>query len=135
MQKIYDPLRKKEVALTPEEGVRQWCIRDVLHIGAAVPLHMMMSEVEFKRGAKVYRADVLVYDRDTKPLVAVECKREDVIIDKSVIEQVMRYNAVLNPRFILLTNGRVVLLFRREGDIFKPIDRLPKYEEMLAFCP
>ena len=25
-QTIWDPLRKKDVALTPEERVRQWCI-------------------------------------------------------------------------------------------------------------
>ena len=42
-QAIWDPLRKKEVALTPEERVRQWCI-GVLNNSFGVPLHMMMSE-------------------------------------------------------------------------------------------
>ena len=47
---IWDPLRKKEVPLTPEERVRQWFItmlRDTMH----VPAHMMMSEVGLKYGA------------------------------------------------------------------------------------
>ena len=59
---IFDPLRKKEVALTPEERVRQWCI-GVLAEQMKVPLHMMMSEVGFGLGAKQLRADVVVFDR------------------------------------------------------------------------
>ena len=41
--KVWDPLRKKKVALTPEEKVRQWCI-GVLRDTMKVPEHMMMSE-------------------------------------------------------------------------------------------
>lgn len=48
---IWDPLRKKEVALTPEERVRQWCI-GVLAGPMKVPMHMMMSEVGFRLGGK-----------------------------------------------------------------------------------
>ena len=41
---IWDPLRRKEVALTPEERVRQWFI-NILKSYMQVPLHMMRSEV------------------------------------------------------------------------------------------
>ena len=71
---IWDPLRKKDVARTPEETVRQWFI-NILHSNFQVPLHMMMSEAGLKLGEKQYRADILVYDRKTQPLVIVECKR------------------------------------------------------------
>ena len=46
---IWDPLRKKSVALTPEEQVRQWCIK-VLAESMKVPYHMMMSEAGFRLG-------------------------------------------------------------------------------------
>ena len=59
---IWDPLRRKEVALTPEEKVRQWCI-GVLADRCKVPMHMMMSEAGFKLGDKMFRADIIVYDR------------------------------------------------------------------------
>jgi hypothetical protein len=62
MRTVFDPLRRKEVALTPEEQVRQWCI-GVLSGDLGVPLHMMMSEVGMKLGGKQFRADILVYDR------------------------------------------------------------------------
>ena len=59
--KIWDPLRRKMVALTPEERVRQWFI-GVLQEVAQVPRHQMMSEVEMHFGDadKVWRADILV---------------------------------------------------------------------------
>ena len=56
---LWDPLRRKEVAATPEERVRQWFIvqlRDVFK----VPMHMMMSECALMFGGKRYRADILV---------------------------------------------------------------------------
>lgn len=46
---VWDPLRKKNVTLTPEERVRQWFI-SVLRDVMKVPMHMMMSEVGMKYG-------------------------------------------------------------------------------------
>ena len=96
---IWDPLRKKEVALTPEEEVRQWCI-GVLNGSLGVPLHMMMSEASFKLGEKKFRADIIVYDRDLRPIVVVECKRPEVELSNDVLDQAIRYNMVLDVRYI-----------------------------------
>ena len=75
-KQIWDPLRKKMVALTPEEGVRQWFI-SLLQSQMKVPVYMMMSEVAMKYGEGVlkknFRADILVFDRKLKPLMVVEC--------------------------------------------------------------
>ena len=111
---IWDPLRKKEVALTPEENVRQWCI-GVLSDVCKVPLHMMMSEVGFKLGGKSLRADIVVYDRSAAPLMVVECKRPEVEITREVLDQAIRYNMVLNVRYMLITNGKSSFICRREG--------------------
>ena len=132
MELIWDPLRKKEVAATPEERVRQWFIVQ-LRDAFGVPEHMMNSEVGFKFGAKSWRADILVYDRAGQPLAVVECKRPDVALDAHVIEQAMRYNSVLGVRFLFVTNGKMTYLYRLEGETFVPCERFPGYEEML--CP
>ena len=132
METVWDPLRRKQVAATPEERVRQWFIiqlRDTF----GVPEHMMNSEVGFKFGAKPWRADILVYDRAGKPLAVVECKRPDVALDAHVIEQAMRYNSVLGVRYLFVTNGNLTYLYTLEGDTFVPLDRIPTFEEML--CP
>ena len=102
---VWDPLRKKEVALTPEEHVRQWFI-GLLHNLMHVPMHMMMSEVAFKLGAKNFRADILVYDRNASPLAVVECKRPETAVDSQVLDQAIRYNMVLDVRYIFITNGK-----------------------------
>ena len=132
MELIWDPLRKKEVAATPEERVRQWFIVQ-LRDAFGVPEHMMNSEVGFKFGAKSWRADIVVYDRAGKPLAVVECKRPDVALDAHVLEQAMRYNSVLGVRFLFVTNGKMTYLYTLKGDTFVPLDRIPTFEEML--CP
>ena len=131
MELIWDPLRKREVAATPEERVRQWFIRE-LRDTFGVPEHLMMSEVSFRFGAKPYRADILVYDRNAAPLLVVECKRPEVALSSAVLEQAMRYNSVLSVRFLAVTNGKMTYLYRLEGERFVPCERFPGYEEMLC---
>jgi len=98
---IWDPLRKKEVALTPEERVRQWCI-GVMASQMEIPLHMMMSEAGFRLGDKQLRADIIVYDRSAMPLMVVECKRPEVELGREVLDQAVRYNMVLNVRYMII---------------------------------
>ena len=139
MEQVWDPLRKKLVALTPEEKVRQWFI-GVLRDSAQVPVHMMMSEVALKFGDKPYRADILVYGRDTAPLMVVECKREDVQLDREVLEQALRYNLALGVKYIIITNGRKTFGFKKvdtagqpghENDApFEQMNSFPTWEEM-----
>lgn len=128
---IWDPLRKKEVALTPEERVRQWCI-GVLAGQLQVPLHMMMSEAGFKLGDKQFRADIIVYDRKAQPLMVVECKRPEVEITGEVLDQAVRYNMVLNVKYIMITNGTRTFVCKRNGNGFSFIDKVPAYNEMIC---
>lgn len=132
---IWDPLRKKHVTLTPEEKVRQWCI-GVLHEHLQVPMHMMMSETGFRLGDKQFRADILVYDRQVKPLVVVECKRPEVELTGEVLEQAIRYNMVLNVRYMMITNGtRTYVCARQEtkdGASYVFLDKVPSYSEMVC---
>ena len=131
---IWDPLRKKEVALTPEERVRQWCI-GVLNSSMGVPNHMMMSEAGFKLGGKQFRADILIYDRSAQPLAVVECKRPEVELTTEVMDQAIRYNMVLNVSYIFITNGTKTYICRRkeqDGSAgYEFIDKAPAYQEML----
>ena len=117
---IWDPLRKKEVLLTPEEKVRQWCI-SVLIQHCKVPAHMMMSEAGFKLGEKQFRADILVYDRKAQPLMVVECKRPEVKLTQEVLDQAIRYNMVLNVKYMLITNGNSTYICRRDESAEKVV--------------
>lgn len=127
---IWDPLRKKDVSLTPEERVRQWCI-GVLASGMGVPMHMMMSEVGFCLGGKQFRADVVVYDRKAQPLAVVECKRPEVELTAEVLDQALRYNMVLNVKYIIITNGTKTFIAKRQEGRFEFMNSVPSYNQML----
>ena len=128
MNQVWDPLRKKMVPLTPEEKVRQWFIgvlRDILK----VPVHMMMSEASLKYGRKRFRADILVYGRDTSPLMVVECKREEVELGREVLEQALKYNLTLGVKYIVITNGTKTFGFRNTGDESIPFEQLKSFPD------
>lgn len=129
---VFDPLRRRAVPLTPEERVRQWFI-GVLRGDLGVPAQLMMSEVEMTYGAagKVYRADILVYDRNARPLALVECKRPQTPLSEEVLMQAMRYDMVLGVKYIFITNGQRTRIARRQSDgSVTFMDKAPSYEEM-----
>ncbi len=141
MEQVFDPLRRKWVALTPEERVRQWFI-GVLQEQLAVPPTVMMSEVGMNYGLaqttldgrthrKRFRADIVAYDRGGKPLLLVECKRPEVDLDAYVLAQAQRYDSVLDVRYILITNGMRTLFLHRQGTRFLFGERPLTYPEML----
>ena len=127
---IWDPLRRKEVTLTPEERVRQWFI-GILTEQMQVPVHMMMSEVGFVLGAKQLRADIVIYDRRAQPLAVVECKRPEVQLTQEVLDQAIRYNMVLNVKYIIITNGTKTYICGKQGEKYTFLDKAPTYSEML----
>ena len=140
MEKVYDPIRKKEVPLTPEEKVRQWFLA-VLMQKSRIPPLMIRVEAAMKFGQesgaiggssrKTYRADILVVDRSLKPLLVVECKREDVPITEEVMVQALRYNMVLGVKYLVLTNGVNTVICSLLGDKVEFLKDLPSWEEML----
>jgi hypothetical protein len=126
---VWDPLRRKEVALTPEERVRQWFIT-VLRDELGVPPYEMMSEATLSYGGKAWRADIVVYRRNMSPAMVVECKRPDVELTREVLEQALRYNLVLDVNWIVITNGKKTLVFVRDLTSFIRMDHLPDYGEI-----
>ena len=127
---IYDPLRRKWVARTPEEEVRQAVIawlRDV----QGFPAGLMESEYGFLYNRRRYRADILVFDRRLQPFLLVECKAPGVRLDAKVVEQVVRYTRVLAVRYVLVTNGTDTRLLQRRAD-GSGYDCLEKMPEKLS---
>lgn len=101
---VFDPLRKKHVALTPEESVRQFFI-GWLHTERNWPLQLMASEYGIKLGRKSFRCDIVAFNRSLQPQVIVECKAPDVVLDRAVLDQITCYNLVLKVPHLVITNG------------------------------
>ena len=103
-KQIFDSVRKRFVALTPEEWVRQNLIRYLDEV-MGYPQSLMAVERQVAGLAKVQRADLVVYDRTGKPWMIAECKAAHVEIGEDTLLQAARYNLALEVPFFLLTNG------------------------------
>jgi hypothetical protein len=107
-REVLDPVRRRWVALTPEEGVRQWVI-GLLHERYGYPLELMQGEGAITVNGMTRRCDIVVYDTTGTPQMIVECKKPDVAITQKVCDQACRYNTVLRVPYLLLTNGRQIV--------------------------
>lgn len=101
---IFDIIRKKYVALTPEEWVRQHFLHYLTgHLQYPKPLINVESGLKFNRMHR--RSDILVYDRQGLPFMVVECKSFNQHLKPSVFDQVAVYNNTLKAKYIVITNG------------------------------
>lgn len=126
---LFDPLRKKDVARTPEEEVRQKVIAWLRDVQGFSP-SLMESEYGFIYNRLRYRADILVFDRKLQPYMLVECKAPGIRLDAAVVEQVVRYTRVLAVRYVMVTNGSETHLLERRSD-GSGYDYLPSMPESL----
>lgn len=102
--KVFDPLRSRYVALTPEEYVRQhftaWMTAQLGYPGS-----LMKNEVSIKLNDTSRRCDTVVFRSDGSPAVVLEYKAPTVTITQDVFDQIARYNMVLRSRFLIVSNG------------------------------
>ena len=105
-KQIFDEIRKKYVALTPEEWVRQNFIRYLIH-EKQFPASLIAIEMALQYNRMKKRGDVVVYDTSGKPVVIVECKAPDVKITQNAFDQVARYNMTLKVKYLVVTNGLI----------------------------
>lgn len=102
---IFDPIRKKKVALTPEEWVRQHLIQYLIQ-AKQTPKSLISVEQQLYINTLSRRADVVVYSRTTTlACLLVECKAPSVAITQAVFEQIAHYNMALQVPYLMVTNG------------------------------
>lgn len=101
---IYDELRSKYVALTPEEWVRQnfvqYLVKELSYPRARISIEMFLND-----GTNNRRCDAVVFDNKLKPQVIIECKKPDVKISQKTFNQIGRYNISLKVKYLIVTNG------------------------------
>ena len=110
---VFDPVRRRWVALTPEEWVRQHTVL-MLNRQYGYPLNLMQVEGAITLAGLTRRCDIVVYDSTVRPFMIVECKNEAVPLTQKVIDQACRYNLVLQVPYLLLTHGRQQLCLRAD---------------------
>ena len=103
-QEVFDPVRQKWVALTPEEHVRQVFILYLLNV-KQLPLSHLSVEHAVTVNGMTQRYDLVVFGNDLQPWMMVECKAPHVKLTQKVADQAARYNTVLRAPLICVTNG------------------------------
>lgn len=128
---VFDKIRKKFIALTPEEWVRQHFIH-FLTEEKKVPESLISVEKEHRLDKMKKRTDLVIYGNDLSILMIVECKAPSVKITEETFHQVVRYNMILNSRLLTVTNGmrHYCCKIDSETQSYKFLQAIPDYEEM-----
>lgn len=103
---IFDILRKKYLVLTPEEWVRQHFIHHLIN-GMNYPKSLIKLEGGLSYNTLAKRSDIVVFDREAKPWMVIECKAPDQPINESTLRQASLYNKKLQAKYLTVTNGLV----------------------------
>lgn len=129
---VLDPLRRRWVALTPEEWVRQHFV-NLLVSEKHYPATLVANEVQLSVGEKVMRADTVVYDRTLRPRMIVEYKAPTVAITQKVFDQISVYNLLLRVDYLAVSNGRQHYVCRMDynNERYLFLEDLPDYEVFL----
>ena len=128
---IFDDLRRKYVALTPEEWVRQHFVHYLTgHLG--YPAGLLANEVELKIGEKKLRCDTLLYNRGMKPQMIIEYKAPHIALTQKVIDQISVYNMLLHVDYLVVSNGIQHICCKMDYDSKKYLflKEIPIYENI-----
>ena len=124
---IFDAIRKQWLVLNEEEWVRQNFVQyliQTLHYPAA----FIALEKEIMLGELKKRFDILVYDKDHRPWMMIECKATVINLNDAALQQVLRYNISVPVQFLIITNGHYTFGWERAGGELNIIQQMPLWK-------
>lgn len=129
--RIFDTIRKRYIACTPEEWVRQHFIHYLIS-QKNTPGGLIVLEKQIVFNTMTRRPDILVYDQIGKPVLIVECKAHDVEISQDTFDQIARYNSVIKSPYLVVTNGMKHYCCKMDHDrnSYRFLEDIPDYEDM-----
>ena len=108
---IFDVIRKKFIILTHEEWVRQHFIHYMITT-LKYPKSLLKIESGLVYNQLQKRSDIVVYNREGKPWMIVECKSPDQKLSQQTLLQVSVYNDTLKAEYMAVTNGLIHICCR-----------------------
>ncbi len=129
---IWDVLRRRYVALTPEEWVRQHFVHYLIeHRG--YPSSLLANEVNLQVGnGKKLRADTVLYDTRLHPRMIIEYKAPDIPLTQKAFEQVGAYNLLLHVDYLVVSNGMQSYCCKMDYDHqeYLYLEEIPDYQNI-----
>ncbi|MBQ4622656.1 MAG: type I restriction enzyme HsdR N-terminal domain-containing protein [Bacteroidaceae bacterium] len=126
---IWDIIRRKYVALTPEEWVRQHFVHFLVeHKG--YPVSLLANEVALTLNGTSRRCDTVLYDRTLSPRMIIEYKAPHIPITQKVFDQISRYNLVFRVDYLIVSNGLSHYCCRMDYDhqSYEFLKDVPEYQ-------
>jgi len=125
-QYIFDNIRRAWLLLTEEEWVRQnfvgYLVSQLRYPSSVIALEKEIHLNDLKK-----RFDVLVYNKAHQPWMLIECKEPNVKLSDEVLQQVLRYNISVPVEYIVITNGKTTVGWRKENELTM-LNQLPEWE-------
>ena len=126
-EEIFDPFRNKWLKLTPEEWVRQNFMQ-YLVTELKYPSSHIAQEREIKLGELKRRFDIVVFGKDAKPWMLIECKAMEISLTEKVLSQVLAYKSTMPCQFVLITNGSFTYGWKLDANEVLMLEEMPLYQ-------
>lgn len=128
---VFDDLRRKYVAFTSEERVRQLFVHFLIE-QKHYPQGLLANELSLRLNGKVKRCDSVVYTKTMQPIMIVEYKAPTVKITHKTFEQVLQYNFAFHVDYLVISNGlrHFCCMVNYETNSYKFLSSIPEYEEL-----
>ena len=128
---IFDVIRRRYVALTPEEWVRQHFVHFLI-VHKGYPSSLMANEVLLNLKEKKKRCDTVLYKRDLSARMIVEYKAPYIEITQAVFDQITRYNMVLKVDYLVVSDGMQHYCCRMDYDTqsYSFLSDIPDYDAL-----
>ena len=130
-RQIFDILRRKYVALTPEEWVRQHFIHYLIGY-KGYPAALLANEVPLQVGEKRVRADSVLYDRQLRPRLIIEYKAPTIPLNQKVFDQITVYNLLLHVDYLIVSNGLETYICKMDytNHTYRFLEMIPDYKNI-----
>ena len=130
-RQIFDILRRKYVALTPEEWVRQHFIHYLIGY-KGYPAALLANEVPLQVGEKRVRADSILYDRQLRPRLIIEYKAPTIPLTQKVFDQITVYNLLLHVDYLIVSNGLETYICKMDytNHTYRFLEMIPDYKNI-----
>jgi type I site-specific restriction endonuclease len=113
------------VRLTPEEWVRQHFLHKLVE-DFAYPQSLIAVEMQLQDK----RADAVVYSRSMQPLMLIEFKADSVKLTQQTLDQAVTYNRQLQVPWLVLSNGRDMVIAHCGENTIRFINHIPRYGDL-----
>jgi hypothetical protein len=125
---IFDNIRKKYLVLTPEEWVRQHFINYLIQ-DHKYPKSLIRIEGGVSYNKLQKRSDILIYNRQGKPWMLIECKSPTIKLSQKAFNQVAVYNMTIGAKYVAVTNGIIHYCYAgtNEGGEVIFLDEFPHF--------